>query len=156
MSRRPFLIGLSAASVAFATTVAVSEVFDPAAITVFPDHDRIGKRYSLSRAVSDGRALFGTKFNALDGGGRPFATGDSKPTPRLASGPAFHRVSGPDANSCFGCHNQPRFGGNGDISANVFFGAQFADPLVDSVRGDRSNSKFEPTTYATHCNSGLV
>jgi cytochrome c peroxidase len=32
----------------------------------------------------------------------------------------FNRISAPDANSCFGCHNAPLSGGNGDIVANVF------------------------------------
>ena len=31
-----------------------------------------------------------------------------------------NRVSGPDSNSCAGCHNQPTIGGAGDISNNVF------------------------------------
>ena len=32
----------------------------------------------------------------------------------------FNRISAPDANSCFGCHNAPTSGGNGDFVANVF------------------------------------
>lgn len=146
MRRRLMIISV-AVSMALVTSIVASEVFDPPAITVFPDHDSIGKRYPLSKALGDGRTLFGTKFNALDGGGRPFATGDSKPTPRVDAGPVFHRISGPDANSCFGCHSQPRLGGSGDISANVFFGAQFADPIVDTVRGERSNERNTPSLF---------
>jgi cytochrome c peroxidase len=32
----------------------------------------------------------------------------------------FNRISGPDSNSCSGCHNRPYIGGGGDIVANVF------------------------------------
>ena len=141
------LLWLAAASMALLTVVTAAEIFDPPAISVFPEHDAIGKRNSLSKAIADGRALFAAKFNVLDGGGRPFATGDSKPTPRLESGPAFHRISGPDANSCFGCHSQPRLGGSGDLAANVFFGAQFADPIVDTIRGERSNERNSPSLF---------
>lgn len=147
MKRKLSQLALVAASMALLTVVTAAEVFDPPAISVFPEHEAIGKRYSLTKAIADGRALFAVKFNVLDGVGRPFATGDSKPTPRLESGPAFHRISGPDANSCFGCHSQPRFGGSGDLAANVFFGAQFADPIVETVRGERSNERNTPSLF---------
>jgi hypothetical protein len=41
----------------------------------------------------------------------------------------FNRVSAPDANSCFGCHNAPNgiSGGGGDFVANVFVLAQRFD-----------------------------
>jgi len=32
----------------------------------------------------------------------------------------FNRISGPDSNSCSGCHNKPYTGGGGDSAANVF------------------------------------
>jgi hypothetical protein len=55
----------------------------------------------------------------------------------------FNRISAPDANSCAGCHAQPRVGGGGDIVANVFvLGQRFdfatfdaADPIA--TRGSR-------------------
>lgn len=42
---------------------------------------------------------------------------------------AFNRISGPDANSCAGCHNLPYgiAGGGGDIVTNVFVQAQRFD-----------------------------
>jgi cytochrome c peroxidase len=40
----------------------------------------------------------------------------------LVAGRSFNRLSGPDANSCYGCHNQPYgiAGGGGDFVTNVF------------------------------------
>jgi hypothetical protein len=40
----------------------------------------------------------------------------------LTGGRSFNRISGPDANSCYGCHNQPYGipGGSGDFVASVF------------------------------------
>jgi hypothetical protein len=32
----------------------------------------------------------------------------------------MNRLSGPEANSCYGCHNVPFAGGAGDIVGNVF------------------------------------
>lgn len=142
--RIKFVVGITTL---LAVVFAFAEVFDPPAINVFPIHEKIGKVYSLNKAIEDGGALFAAKFNTLDGAGRPYATGDSKPTPRVLIGPAFQRISGPDANSCFGCHNQPKLGGSGDIAANVFFGAQFADPIVDSIRNELSNERNTPSLF---------
>ena len=45
----------------------------------------------------------------------------------------FNRISAPDANSCFGCHSQPRAGGGGDVVANVFvLGQRFDFATFDS------------------------
>jgi cytochrome c peroxidase len=41
-----------------------------------------------------------------------------------------NRISGPDANSCAGCHAQPYAGGGGDFVANVFVLAQRFDFLT--------------------------
>jgi cytochrome c peroxidase len=43
----------------------------------------------------------------------------------------FNRSSGPDSNSCSGCHNLPRIGGGGDNVANVFVLAQLNDFTED-------------------------
>jgi Di-haem oxidoreductase, putative peroxidase len=141
-------LGCAGAALLAAGQVAGS-VFDPPAVQVFPDHESIGRSISIRQALADGRALFAAKFNVLDGAGRPFATGDSKPTARLGEGPAFHRISGPDANSCFGCHNQPTLGGSGDVTANVFFGAQFADPPVQTVEPRFSNERNTPSLFGS-------
>ncbi|MGY3388762.1 hypothetical protein ACVWW6_001353 [Bradyrhizobium sp. USDA 3311] len=111
-----------------------SALWDPPAIEVFPNHEWVltGKQ-SLKEFLADGRQLFMTQFNALDGAGRPTGTGDSKPTIRQPPAKLFQRIAGPDANSCAGCHNQPFIGGSGDFAANVFVGAHFTDPPTESV-----------------------
>ncbi len=86
-----------------------------------------------------GQTLFEAKFNILDGRGRPFFTGGN--APRETEGPAFLRTSGPDANSCMGCHNEPRSGGGGEFVANVFVLAQTLDPVTDSVAPEFSNER---------------
>src|SRR5581483_6019409 len=63
----------------------------------------------LRDLIRAGRVLFDAPFNKLDGAGRPGSMGDGKP--RTPNQPAFTRISGPEANSCFGCHAQPRSGG---------------------------------------------
>jgi hypothetical protein len=47
----------------------------------------------------------------------------------LTGARAFNRVSGPDANSCAGCHNAPHAlpGGGGDYATQAFIGAAFGD-----------------------------
>jgi cytochrome c peroxidase len=118
-------------------------VWDPPAVTVYPDHAKAAHDAEARTAmIAAGELLFKTRFNRLDGGGRPGATGDSKPTPR--SGPhatRFSRVAGPDANSCAGCHNQPSVGGSGDAAANVFVGAQFTDPPTVSTEPTVTNER---------------
>lgn len=69
--------------------------------------------------VERGRHLFSAKFTEAEGAGRPRATQADIPTPRRP-GAAFQRLSGPDAASCAGCHNDPLPGGAGDFSANAF------------------------------------
>jgi len=75
------------------------------------------------KAINDhGELLFNASFTEADGQGRP-ATNGVFPvldrTPRFAP-ENFNRVSGPDADACFGCHGKPRSGGGGDNVANVF------------------------------------
>jgi hypothetical protein len=86
-----------------------------------------------------GERLFTAKFNALDGQGRPLSTGTG--APRAPGQPAFVRTSGPDSNSCAGCHNDPRTGGAGDFVANVFVLAQARDPVTYSVGPADSNER---------------
>ncbi|HKB15966.1 MAG TPA: hypothetical protein VKF62_07860, partial [Planctomycetota bacterium] len=88
-----------------------------------------------------GRALFEAKFNRLDGQGRPAATGNGVPSARTPDEPSFIRTSGPDSNSCFACHNEPRSGGGGDFVANVFVLAQVLDPVTFSIGPSTSNER---------------
>src|SRR5688572_14026871 len=73
-------------------------------------------RTPLATLLQRGRELFVANFNSFDGIGRPEATGADHPVARTRrSAPDnFNRSSGPEANSCAGCHNQPRAGGGGE------------------------------------------
>ncbi len=101
--------------------------------------------YSLQDLFDAGQQLFDARFNLLDGQGRPLSTGTG--APRAHGQPAFIRTSGPDANACAGCHNQPSSGGSGDFVANVFVLAQALDPVTDSVDGAFSNERNTPGMF---------
>lgn len=98
-----------------------------------------GLNTNLHHLFDLGEHIFSARFNRLDGQGRPATTGTGEP--RTPDQPAFIRTSGPDANSCASCHNQPRVGGAGDFVANVFVGAQAFDPVIFSVEPEFSNER---------------
>ncbi|MBN9692126.1 MAG: thiol oxidoreductase [Verrucomicrobia bacterium] len=79
---------------------------------------------SIPELLAHGRQLFDANWTGQEGGGRPLTKGNGNPladpTEPLVFPRNFNRISAPDANSCFGCHNSPSSGGNGDIVANVF------------------------------------
>jgi len=83
-------------------------------------------RIPLAELIEYGKKLFNADWTDQDGGGRPLLKGTgrtlSDPAAPLVSGRAFNRISGPDANSCAGCHNKPFgiSGGGGDFVTNVF------------------------------------
>lgn len=89
-------------------------------------HMQDGEEYktSIPMLIEYGRKLFTANWTIQEGAGRPASkgTGDrlSDETQPLIFPRAFNRISGPDANSCAGCHNQPYAGGGGDIVTNVF------------------------------------
>src|SRR5262249_15078155 len=60
--------------------------------------------------------------------------------PRRTFPDNFNRSSGPEANSCSGCHNEPRPGGGGDNVANVFVLAQLND-FTDDISGNTANER---------------
>jgi hypothetical protein len=67
-------------------------------------------------------------------------------------------VSGPDTNSCAGCHNKPAVGGGGDIVGNVFvLGQRFDFATFDSTDGIPTRGMLDeigrPTTLQTIANS---
>lgn len=98
-----------------------------------PRHLQDGEELTLPlRAlVEHGRHLFEANWTVEEGGGRPLTKGNGSPLADPAAPLVFphnfNRVSAPDANSCFGCHNSPVSGGNGDFVANVFVTAQRFD-----------------------------
>ncbi len=104
------------------------------------DHEGIvNGAYRLKEVFAAGKRLFSAQFNICDGQGRPATTGTGER--RLANQPSRIRTSAPDADSCAGCHAQPRAGGGGDFVANVFVLAQALDPVTDSVAAEFSNER---------------
>lgn len=91
-----------------------------------PERMADGDEFEVPTAtlVDYGGALFDAQWTRQEGAGRPFSTGTgaalADPNSPLDFPRNFNRISGPDANSCAGCHNQPRSGGAGDSVANVF------------------------------------
>jgi Di-haem oxidoreductase, putative peroxidase len=89
---------------------------------------------ALPALIDRGRVLFKAKFTTVDGAGRPKATQAIIPT-KVKNGvnPPFSRTSGPDSNSCFGCHNDQIEGGAGDDVANVFVSEGFESAQFDTI-----------------------
>lgn len=65
----------------------------------------------ISKLLQHGKLLFSANWTEQEGAGRPLNKGTGKqltdPSAPLIGGRAFNRISGPDANSCAGCHNLP-------------------------------------------------
>lgn len=151
MGRRSALCGAVALSVVATTafggpvTFVERAPYDQRAVDVEIDETALAgelEKPDLLDLIEAGRRLFDTKFTAADGAGRPLATQAVIPThfkrPREK---AFQRASGPDANSCTSCHNDPLDGGAGDFTANVFTseGTESAD--FDNVDPQFSNER---------------
>jgi hypothetical protein len=108
---------------------------------VFPPHSHLDFDTIASQGpsavpalIERGRELFKAKFTTVDGAGRPKATQAIVPTKRKNGvNPPFSRTSGPDSNSCFGCHNDPVVGGSGDDVANVFVSEGFESAQFDTI-----------------------
>ena len=87
----------------------------------------------LAELIEHGRKVFSANWTVSEGGGRPLSKGNGRAlsdvSAPLRGGRSFNRVSGPDANSCMGCHSQPYgiAGGSGDFVANVFVQGQRFD-----------------------------
>ena len=90
-------------------------------------HLKDGDEFTLQIAalIEFGKQLFCANWTDQDGGGRPLSRGSGEPLVHreqpLRGARAFNRVSGPDANSCQGCHNAPFgiAGGRGDFVTSV-------------------------------------
>ncbi len=100
---------------------------------------------SFNEVFAHGEELFTALFNACDGRGRPAATGGL--ANRQMDQDAFHRISGPDNNSCVGCHIQPHTGGSGEFALNVFVLAELADPVLESTFTMLSNFRNPPELF---------
>jgi hypothetical protein len=111
-----------------------------------PRHLQDGEEYQLTipQLISFGEKLFTAKWTVQEGQGRPTTKGTgmgpplSNPAEPLVFPRNFNRISGPDANSCSGCHDEPYAGGGGDRVTDVFvLGQRF-----DFVTFDRSETGF--------------
>jgi hypothetical protein len=131
-----------------------------------PRHLANGDEFNmpLAELLDFGKRLFMANWTIQEGAGRPLAKGTGReladPARPLTFPRNFNRISGPEANSCFGCHNSPAGlpGGNGDIVANVFVLGQrfdFAsfDP-ADTVRtGGSRDERGQPVDFESIANS---
>ncbi|HEV2419112.1 MAG TPA: di-heme oxidoredictase family protein [Terriglobia bacterium] len=91
-----------------------------------PVHLQDGQEYDLPilQLVAFGEKLFTARWTSQEGAGRPLTKGTGAPLSDASDPLVFprntNRLSGPDANSCSGCHNLPYVGGGGDIVTKVF------------------------------------
>ncbi len=111
-----------------------------------PRHLQDGEEYQLTipQLIAFGEKLFTAKWTIQEGQGRPNIKGTaagpplSVPSEPLVFPRNFNRISGPDSNSCSGCHNEPFVGGGGDHVTDVFvLGQRF-----DFATFDRSDTTF--------------
>src|SRR5437763_755445 len=76
-------------------------------------HLQDGEEYQipLRNLIEHGQKLFAANWTIEEGGGRPLSKGTCSPlsdtSDPLVFPRNFNRISGPDANSCAGCHNAP-------------------------------------------------
>ncbi len=111
------------------------------------NNKKIGREVALTRHLRDdeefqiplheliehGKKVFCANFTDQEGAGRPLTKGTGKAvsdsSSPLVGARAWNRISGPDANSCAGCHNQPFGipGGSGDFATGVFVQSQRFD-----------------------------
>lgn len=135
------------------------------------DGSRIGREVSIPSHLADGaeltmpthqlldfgKALFAANWTSEEGGGRPLTKGTGAPLTDardpLSFPRNFNRISGPDANSCAGCHNAPFGipGGGGDFVGNVFvLGQRFDFATFDgNISGSTVSSRDESGALAT-------
>jgi Di-haem oxidoreductase, putative peroxidase len=105
------------------------------------DNDEL--RLPAGELLAFGRKLFEANWTEQDGGGRPLTKGTGQsltnPAQPLKGVRGFNRISGPDANSCQGCHNAPFgiTGGSGDVVTGAFARAD----RFDFVTFDRADAR---------------
>ncbi len=120
-------------------------------------------RLPLPDLVAFGKKLFMASWTEQEGGGRPLMKGTGKALSDsgspLVGVRSFNRISGPDANSCYGCHNQPFgiVGGGGDFVTNVFvLGQRFDfvtfDPRDTARTRGNADEQLRPITLGTVAN----
>src|SRR5438105_3986560 len=129
-------IAMSCAAIsAQTTTPASSHIGQEVAV---PVHLMDDQEFTLpvKDLLEYGKQLFVANWTEQEGGGRPLTkgngTGLADASQPLTGARAFNRLSAPDANSCYGCHNSPYGipGGGGDFVTNVFVLGQRFDFLT--------------------------
>ncbi len=103
-----------------------------------PRHLRDDDEFALplKALLEYGKKLFTANWTEQEGGGRPLTKGSgtalTDPSHPLTGRRAFNRISAPEANSCYGCHNEPYGipGGGGDFVTSVFVMGQRFDFLT--------------------------
>ncbi len=111
-----------------------------------PQHLQDGQEFQLSipSLINFGKTLFQARWTSQEGQGRPLTKGTGNPvsdtTSPLVFPRNFDRLSGPDSNSCFGCHNTPYSGGGGDRVSEVFVLGQRFD-FLDFDHSDSTPTK---------------
>jgi len=91
-----------------------------------PRHLQDGEEFerSVPALIAFGEQLFTARWTSQEGAGRPLSKGTGDPitdqSAPLVFPRSFNRISGPDANSCAGCHNVPVVGAGGDRVTDVF------------------------------------
>src|SRR5438270_10456102 len=82
-----------------------------------PVHMQDGEEYHVPprELIAYGEKLFTAMWTIQEGAGRPFSKGTGMMVADMRDPLIFprnfNRVSGPDTNSCSGCHNKPYVGG---------------------------------------------
>ncbi|MDE3174983.1 MAG: hypothetical protein KGM15_02610 [Pseudomonadota bacterium] len=135
---------LAAAGLALLAGAAEAASWDERVFASHLDFDALADSgaAALPGLIERGRELFKAKFTTADGAGRPKATQAIIPTKRkFGVNPSFSRLSGPDSNSCAGCHNDPVLGGSGDVVANAFVSEGFESAQFDSTDPSFSNER---------------
>jgi hypothetical protein len=123
---------------ALITTVAWSQIGSERALDRHLTDDE-EFRIPIEALLHHGQLVFNANWTSQDGGGRPLTKGNGRgladPSNPLTGARSFNRLSGPDANSCAGCHNAPYgiAGGGGDFVTNVFvLGQRFDFATLDA------------------------
>src|SRR6266404_851056 len=127
-------------------------------------HLQDGEEFQLSipKLIAFGEKLFTARWTIQEGAGRPLSKGTangarlSDPSSPLVFPFNFNRLSGPDANSCSGCHNLPSTGGGGDRVTDVFvLGQRFdfisfdhSDAMANKGALDERGSFITQQTFA--------
>jgi hypothetical protein len=121
-------------------------------------HLQDGEELSLpvTKLIKHGEKLFTANFTIEEGAGRPLTKGTganlSDSSGALTFPRNFNRLSGPEANSCSGCHNEPLVGGGGDRVTEVFVLGQRFD-FVTFDHNDTTSTKEsvdERGVFVTH------